>query len=105
MFFLDKPDGRVRPIGLLCLVLRLWSRLRQPYCRAWEKNHAEVFYWGTGAHNTCERAGWVHNLLGGFCKEVGFECGSVLVDLNRFYENIRHLDLRLAGLQYGFPIE
>eukprot|EP00959_Pyramimonas_sp_CCMP1952_P058833 1228735-Pyramimonas_sp.AAC.1 len=37
MVFLDKPDGGVRPVGLLCLVLRLWSRLRQPCCQAWGK--------------------------------------------------------------------
>eukprot|EP00959_Pyramimonas_sp_CCMP1952_P386897 8108485-Pyramimonas_sp.AAC.1 len=64
MVSLDKPDGGVRPIGLLCLALRLRSRLRQPHCQAWERKHAQAFYWGTVPRNTCERAGWVHNLLG-----------------------------------------
>eukprot|EP00959_Pyramimonas_sp_CCMP1952_P195447 4086648-Pyramimonas_sp.AAC.1 len=85
MVFLDKPDGSVRPIGPLRIALRLWSKLRQPCCQAWEKKHAEAVFRGTVARNTCERAGWARNLLGGFCKEAGFESESVLVDLSRFY--------------------
>ncbi|CAK0852813.1 unnamed protein product [Prorocentrum cordatum] len=38
MVFIPKADGGVRLIALLPLVLRLWSRLRQPRCARWEAN-------------------------------------------------------------------
>ena len=43
--FIPKPEGGVRPIGLLCLVAKIWSKLRQPMCRDWEKAHRMDFFW------------------------------------------------------------
>ena len=37
--FIPKAEGGVRPIGLLCLVAKIWSELRQPLGRDWEKAH------------------------------------------------------------------
>ena len=33
--FLDKPGGGERPIGLMCALYRIWSRVRRKYARAW----------------------------------------------------------------------
>eukprot|EP00959_Pyramimonas_sp_CCMP1952_P466565 9490160-Pyramimonas_sp.AAC.1 len=55
--FLGKPDGGVRPIGLLPLLFKIYSRVRQPLCRAWEQAHPCSAFWGGGS-KSCERAGW-----------------------------------------------
>ena len=34
-----------------------------------------------------ERAGWMHNILGGYCKATGLKMGTVMVDLMKFYEH------------------
>eukprot|EP00959_Pyramimonas_sp_CCMP1952_P068370 1426901-Pyramimonas_sp.AAC.1 len=61
--------------------MKLWSRLRQPYCKAWGKSHVFQFFWGSGPDATCERAGWVHNLLGAHCKASGLFSASAILDL------------------------
>eukprot|EP00959_Pyramimonas_sp_CCMP1952_P276443 5778972-Pyramimonas_sp.AAC.1 len=64
----------------------------------------EDVFWGVSSATTCERAGWIHNLLGSYCKSVGFESGTALLDLSKFYEHIAHEDLHKAALQFEFPI-
>ena len=88
--FLPEPGGGERPIGLLCLFMKLWSKLRQPLCRQWEKAHDLAFFWGSGPTTTCEKAGWTHNLLGAFCCAMGTDSATVLLDLKKFYEHVRH---------------
>ena len=38
---LGKPGGGERPIGLLCMLLRLYARVRRPQTRSWSAKWAE----------------------------------------------------------------
>ena len=44
--FIPKDSGGVRPILLLSLSARLWSRLRHPLCSKWEQQMDQnLFHW------------------------------------------------------------
>eukprot|EP00975_Prorocentrum_lima_P001226 263833-Prorocentrum_lima.AAC.1 len=60
--FLPKMSGGVRPIALLCGLLRVWSRIRQPMVAAWEAAVHQPFHFGI-AGRCCTRAAWIHNAL------------------------------------------
>ena len=104
VIFLPKPDGGIRPIGLMCLFSKLYSKMRQPVCRAWEHKHREPFFWGSSAATACDRAGWHHNVLSAFGGAAGFATATVLVDLHKFYEHVRWSHLRAAAVQFQFPV-
>ncbi|CAK0858476.1 unnamed protein product [Prorocentrum cordatum] len=104
MVFIPKADGGVRPIALLPLVLRLWSRLRQPCCARWEADHDFPFFWGRDGRD-CERAGWLHNCFAGFAKaNQQFEAASLFLDISKFYEHVRHDVLWANAVRFGFNL-
>eukprot|EP00959_Pyramimonas_sp_CCMP1952_P389141 8153528-Pyramimonas_sp.AAC.1 len=87
--FIPKLDGGIRPIALVPLLLRVWSRVRQPICAQWESAHNFHFFWGREGKG-CEKAGWMHNLLASAARHAGFEAGSLFLGIVKFYENRRH---------------
>ena len=44
MFFLDKPDGGKRPIGLFDSSIRLWGALRRPISKEWERQWHRSYF-------------------------------------------------------------
>ena len=52
--FLPKPPPQLgrRPIGLLCMWGRVWSRVRQKEARRWEISVDESFFWGKSEDTT-----------------------------------------------------
>ena len=42
--FLPKPGGGERPIGLICTLMRIWSRCRRRYARAWEQANDRSYF-------------------------------------------------------------
>ncbi|CAK0824062.1 unnamed protein product [Prorocentrum cordatum] len=105
MVCIPKADGGTRPIALLPLALRLWSRLRQPCCARWESDHNFPFVWGRDGRD-CERAGWIHNCFAGFAMaSPQFEVASLFLDIRKFYEHVRH-DVPWASAQrFGFNLK
>eukprot|EP00959_Pyramimonas_sp_CCMP1952_P105036 2195533-Pyramimonas_sp.AAC.1 len=85
--FIDKSDRGVRPIGLLAFFAKIWSRSVNLCSKSGSRRIWKMF-WGVSSTTTCERAGRIHNLLGSYCKGVGFESGTALLDLSKFYEHI-----------------
>eukprot|EP00959_Pyramimonas_sp_CCMP1952_P448893 9399658-Pyramimonas_sp.AAC.1 len=77
VFFNSKPQppGGVRPIVLLPLWCRVWSRLRQPVARRWERSLDNPAFWGNAGH-ACDRSGHVHNILQRFARLKGFSATS-----------------------------
>eukprot|EP00959_Pyramimonas_sp_CCMP1952_P455828 9472180-Pyramimonas_sp.AAC.1 len=63
MVFLPKPDGGQRPIGLMPLLARIWSRVRQGYTAKWERSLEQPPFWGTSASRGCDKAAWLHNVF------------------------------------------
>ena len=37
---MGKPNGGVRPIALMAMIYRLWTKIRRPYIVQWESVHA-----------------------------------------------------------------
>eukprot|EP00971_Amphidinium_carterae_P101084 1999724-Amphidinium_carterae.1 len=89
-----------RPIGLLAALWRLWGRL--PHARAWGQQHELPAHWG-GRHRDCE----VHSWRQGLSQEVAFamrqHMGSVMVDVTKAFENVRHDVLQESAKEYKFP--
>eukprot|EP00959_Pyramimonas_sp_CCMP1952_P141411 2959730-Pyramimonas_sp.AAC.1 len=67
--------------------MKLRSKLRQPLCREWERAHNMECLWGRGPTTTRARAGWTRNLLGAFCRGIGTDSATVLLDPKKFYEH------------------
>eukprot|EP00959_Pyramimonas_sp_CCMP1952_P036262 758744-Pyramimonas_sp.AAC.1 len=61
--FLAKPQGGVRPIGLLPLFGRIWSRLRHSEVAKWEGTLGDSFFWGSSSETSCDKSAWIHNVL------------------------------------------
>ena len=101
--FLGKPEGGVRPIGLTICLLRIWSRARSQICRQWEADNDEAFFWGK-ATQSCERAGWVHNVVAAYATRKGLAAASLMADLEKFYEHVSHEDLLEEAKATGFNL-
>eukprot|EP00959_Pyramimonas_sp_CCMP1952_P135426 2833682-Pyramimonas_sp.AAC.1 len=84
--------------------MRIWSRLRQPICALWEAEHDYRFFWGK-ADRGCDKAGWLHNAFAAFARENGFAAASLLLDITKFYENLRHDVLWQCGIEHGFNLK
>lgn len=81
MFFLTKPDGGLRPSGLIVSILRVWGRLRLPLVRAWLRNNNDECFWGSSRGKTRDRAGWVHNLITSYGRSRQMDAATLLLDL------------------------
>ena len=103
ILFKSKPDGGQRPIASAFFVLRLWSRMRSPISRQWEREHDFPFFWGQKGR-TCERAGWVHNVFAAWAAKRGVSVASFFLDLSKFYENISHLELYQEAIALDFNL-
>ena len=89
---LDKPEGGIRPIGLLPLLPHIWMRARRNIARRWElEADREYLYAGKGkgadiaSWKQCKRAETAHQLCAAY--------GISLLDLVKAYERIRHWQL------------
>eukprot|EP00971_Amphidinium_carterae_P291808 5792697-Amphidinium_carterae.1 len=100
---LPKPDGTTRPIGLSCLPLRLWGKLRRQEAIAWEESHMLRSHWG-GENASCGRAMWEHALRVESAHGKGSQCVGLFLDLAKFYEHVGHSVLTDAVVTTGFPI-
>ncbi|CAK0823898.1 unnamed protein product, partial [Prorocentrum cordatum] len=97
-----KRGGGRGPIALTCLQLRLWSAMRGSIVRRWGAQHREAWYIG-GELNTCERAGWAHQILTAPAYEKKHSAGTALDDLRKFYENFSNKELFFEAQATGFP--
>ena len=104
MVFLPKPDGGQRPIGLMPLLARVWSRIRQKVCAKWERSIDQSAFWGTSSARGCDKAAWLHNVLVAHAKDSFEVAGSFYVDLAKYYEHIGHEELRTAAQAWGFDL-
>ena len=104
MVFLAKPEGGQRPIGLMPLLARIWSRIRQRECAKWERTLSQAPFWGTTAARGCDKAAWLHNVFVSHAKHAQEEAASFYVDLLKYYEHIGHAELKIAAQAWGFDL-
>eukprot|EP00959_Pyramimonas_sp_CCMP1952_P380354 7968414-Pyramimonas_sp.AAC.1 len=84
------PDVGRRPIGLMGLWPRVWSKIRQGLVRAWERSVDADFFWGKSGDTAADRAAYIHNLLVVHAKRHGFVSGTLYFDVSKFFENVSH---------------
>ena len=88
-----KEAGGFRAIGPSALWARLWSRLRQPACRLWERPLGDVFSWGHGQTTARDRGQptcGVHNMASARARARGQASGAAFHDLKIYYEQVSH---------------
>eukprot|EP00959_Pyramimonas_sp_CCMP1952_P161718 3381573-Pyramimonas_sp.AAC.1 len=85
--------------------MKVWSKCRQALCKKWEVEHPAAVVWGAGPDTTCERTGWVHNMLAHFGHCIGTASATALLDRKKFYEHITHSDLYAAVVEHKFNLK
>ena len=82
------------------MAIRVWSKARAPFCAAWEREHLRPYHHG-GEDGACDRAGWFQALLSAHAVRRGQAVGTVMADLDKFYERVPHEALRAEGAAVG----
>ena len=96
-----KPKGGFRPITLFAGPVRLWSRLRSVYARAWEQAH-DIPAFACAKGRSPVDAVWRQALLAE-TSESKRECAAVvMLDGHKFYETIPLAHLLKEGIKAGF---
>ena len=104
MIFLGKPDGGLRPIGLIEAVLKVWSKNRRRLSKQWEAEH-DLPAFGGMSGKPADRAGWVHNLLQGFALSRGWDTATLGTDLQNVYETVDHDMLMVEAKETRYPLK
>ena len=104
VILLPKPDGGLRPIGLfagLTRVLMHW--LRDTIGNEWARSVQRPYWYGARG-KTVQRCVWAHAMAAEHAKARGECAASVLVDIQKAYENIRYSDLWAKAVRHKFPL-
>ena len=101
--FIPKQAGGVRPIGLFTASLRLWGRIRRVVAAQWEREHCRTYFWG-GQGKSAEQCVWDQSLLNEYAEASGRAAGSVLLDLVKAYELVRHRLCARKCRDMGIPL-
>ena len=86
---LPKPDGGVRPIGLLPMAVRVWMRARVNVARQWEEKNADPCLFG-GKGMGAQKAAWMAAYRAEVASTVADEHVQALLDMTKASETIPH---------------
>ena len=100
---MGKNNGGVRPIALMPMLYRLWSKIRRPQVREWEDKTAGP--WDAAVRGSSAlRAG----VLGAFFDELhsldGDKIAAMLWDMDKFYDSIDIAKLTRCARELGYPM-
>ena len=99
---MGKPNGGVRPIALMAMIYRLWTKIRRPYIVQWERAHAGP--WDAAIKgSSARRAGMLSALNDERAAVLGDYTLSVLFDMEKFYDNIDILKLIDLADEQQYP--
>ena len=97
------PGGGDRPIGLLCMLHRLWELIRQPPVLKWVRDKAGPWDQAAAGPSALRcallRAAGVEAAVA-----AGFETVTTLMDLEKFYDTIGHTGLFKIATEQGAPL-
>ena len=82
----------MRTIGQNNFFTDLWARVRLPIVQQWEETLANKMFASTRAGD-CEATRWAHNIIAAWANAKGLVTGTAVLDISKFYENIRHQTL------------
>ena len=99
---LPKPDpASDRPIALLPILCRLWSRCRKPYFTEWCVQHAG--WWDTAVHgNSALQAALRRCIQDEAYRALGIVTAGVYWDLEKFYDDVAILALISRAVKLGY---
>eukprot|EP00971_Amphidinium_carterae_P001570 31345-Amphidinium_carterae.1 len=100
---LNKPGGGRRPIGLVCAIMRIWGRARQPLMAQWQNSVKLRAHVGAGAAS-CEMLPYIHAIHAEAAFARNEECLGVYLDLKAAYEQVMHVDVLRAARMHRFPL-
>lgn len=101
-FLLAKPTGGFRTIGLLSSLYRVWAKLRMPLVRAWSASVPRPYFAAGVGKSTEAAVGRL--LLTAEATLEGEEAACIIADIDKCYENVRHVQLIAAARRHNFPL-
>ena len=100
---LPKPDGGVRPIGLLPTFIRIWSRARTSVAREWETKNANPSLFG-GKQMGAQKAAWMAAIRAEVTQLAGQTKVQTLLDMTKAFETIPHYRLVQTAAKFGYNL-
>ena len=84
---MGKPGGGTRPIALMPMLYRVWTKVRRSYLQAWENEHCGSWDAATNGNSALRAAllSLFHDEVGSYSSE---EVGTLLFDMEKFYDNV-----------------
>ena len=99
---IPKPSGGDRVIGLLPTTAGIWSRARSSLTDRWSDSLGE--YWDTAVKKSSAlRAAIARAVMDESSVALGFLSASILLDIEKFYDNVSLRLLMEASMAQGFP--
>eukprot|EP00959_Pyramimonas_sp_CCMP1952_P376200 7879877-Pyramimonas_sp.AAC.1 len=82
--------------------MKLWSKIRYPLLEEWSEGLSE--FWDTAVRGSSSlQAALVRCCMDECCSIMNIASGTILLDLEKFYDSISSPLLCKAGLRQGFP--
>ena len=100
---LPKSDGRVRPIGLIPWLPRIWMRARREIATSWERAHDRPYLYA-GPSKGADVAAWKQAARAEHAVKSQLVYGIVLLDLVKAFERIRHAYLLREAVVHAYPL-
>ena len=101
--FILKRAGGVRPLGLLHVLCRVQSRLRRPLVHSWQHENFQSFWWSVKGRSS-EKCVWISSAWSEYSTARDMSTATVLLDLKKAFELVRHHHLIQAAIESNFPL-
>lgn len=99
---MGKPTGGTRPIALMPMIYRVRTKVRRPHITRWAKYHEGPRDAAIRGSSPL-RAALNSQLLDEVGRYKQGTNGTILFDMEKFYDNISITKLMMLGLQHGYP--
>ena len=100
---MGKPNGGVRPIALLPMLYRQWTKARKPAIDLWDMEHQGV--WDAAVRGSSALRAAVLTLFGDeVATYSGEQVARMLWDLDKFYDSINISLLIDRAVEMGYPM-
>lgn len=100
---MGKPGGGVRPIALMPMLYRVWTKCRKGVIQEWDKLHQGPWDAAVQGSSALRAA-----VLSAFHDELhlldGKEIAAILWDMEKFYDNINITKLIRKAQEMGYPV-
>ena len=96
-----KPKGGDRILGQLPFFMKLWSKIRYPLSERWSSELAE--FWDSAVKGSSAlQAALVRRCMDECCHALSIASGTILLDIEKFYDSISIPLVCQAGLRQDF---